>query len=129
MNTAAIQHNFINPKPYTWHGEKKQARETTNDYHATVIPGESITIYGIVRNTSHGPVEYRKTFKVGDVAVYGSFNMTYTGKITAIGKNTVTVDPGKGYSKKHRLDLYFFTLKNWDFDLEKITRRNAEWND
>ena len=52
---------------------------------AEVIPGKSIRIFGTYANCHDGPRAYDITFKIGDEAVYGSYNFDYTAKVTQIG--------------------------------------------
>lgn len=66
-----------------------------------------------------------KTFAVGDVAEYDSFNLKYLGSITGITAKTVTIQPPR-YRGYKRLKLEHFAWRNAQFDLEKITRENAE---
>ncbi len=68
---------------------------------------------------------YETTFKIGDTAEYDSYNLSYTGTITAISEKTVTIVEDHG-TRAHRLSIYEFDRRNYDFDLEKITNRNNE---
>lgn len=120
MNT----YKDIQPKPYTRFGKLYTPRETMNTYNADVKPNQSIRIYGAFRNTTRGPVDFDKTFKIGDWAEYDSYNLTYHGTITQIGKNTVTILPRQG-ERATRLDLYTFCWRNWDFNLQERIRANA----
>ena len=74
------------------------------------------------------PHAYDITFLVGGAAVYGGYNMTYTGTIVAIGEKAVRIREDHG-SKVHALDLATFSDWNRDFDMEKIAARNAAWSD
>lgn len=81
---------------------------------------KEITIFGKQYNK-----EFSKTFKIGDVAEYDSYNLIYLGDIVKISEKSVTIE--EHYStRKHRLDLYTFISKNWDFDHEEILEKNAE---
>lgn len=124
--------------------------------HADVVPGSSVRLYGEDPNRCRWDAERRQsvqytrhydlTFRVGDRAVYGSYNLVYTGTITAIGKQTVTITED-GYERDangetmrdadgllrtgpfgqaHRLELYEFNWRNNDYDAEKIARENAD---
>lgn len=81
---------------------------------ASIVLGESILV-------SHE--ERHIVFAVGDEAVYDSWNLVYTGKITSIGAKTVTVTED---GRSHRLSVYEFCLRNRKFDAEAIRARNAE---
>lgn len=94
--------------------------------NALVIPGDSITLYGVNFNHISGPQKIDVSFSVGDVAEYGGFNLTYTGTIVSIGEKTVTVRDG---STTRRLAIEQFAGMNKDFNLEKIQSRNAAWMD
>ena len=97
-------------------------------HKAEVIPGKSIRLYGQEHNRVNGPVSYDITFKLGDWAEYDSYNLKYTGKIIAIGPKTVTIQayPGSNNARNHKLNLYQFSFRNWDYDGKKIADHNAE---
>ncbi len=69
--------------------------------------------------------DFDLTFRVGDTAVYGSYNLTYTGRITSIGPKTVTVQHYEGSREVTRLSLVKFISRNWNFDRARIERENA----
>lgn len=72
---------------------------------------------------SNRPVDIK--FKVGDVAEYDSYNLHYLGTITKITEKCVTIEPRFG-GRTRRLDLYAFAWRNYDFDFERISAKNAE---
>lgn len=81
---------------------------------------KEITIFGKQYKT-----EFCKTFKVGDYAEYDSFNLVYYGEIIKISEKTVTIE--ERYStRRHRLSLYDFISKNWNFDLTEVEEKNHE---
>lgn len=86
--------------------------------HAIVVPGYSITLYGMKDNQP-----YSKTFKIGDEAEYDSYNLSYIGTITSITEKRVVIRHGQ---EKHSLDLYTFNWRNRNFDLERARKENAE---
>ena len=111
-------------------------------YNADVEPRQSIRLYGecqdrcryIKQVDANGVTTYHQesyaqpfdlTFRVGDRAVYGSYNLTYTGKIVAIGPKTVTIDAHGTGERQHRLSLYDFAWRNWDYNAEKIAHDNS----
>lgn len=99
-------------------------------HHADVVPGKSIRLHGTL-DTRTWPVQYDRTFRVGDVAEYDSFNMHYTGKILSIGEKAVTIgearsNGGRAFVRKHRLSIYTFSWRNRDLDLAAIAARNAD---
>lgn len=117
---------------------RKYEGQVRKGHHAIIETGKSITLIGTVeagtryvRDEKTGLLnklceshDYRKKFNVGDHAVYGSYNLIYTGEITAIGAKTVTIVEKHG--RTHRLDLHEFSWRNWDYDAEHISRSNAD---
>lgn len=99
-----------------------------NEYHAEIVPGMSISIFGVFRNCAAGPQSFDKIFAIGDMAEYDSYYTSYTSPIVAIGPKTVTFRPF-GSEPARRLGLTEFCSRNWDFDLAAIKCRNAEWLD
>ena len=88
---------------------------TATEYAVDVRPGRSIQIY---RNGT----AYRK-FDLGDEAEYDSFNLSYTGPITGITDKGVTIQK---WGRTHRLNIYEFCWRNWDFNAAETAARNAE---
>lgn len=98
---------------------------------AAITPGKSLVIFG-----RYCGAMYRKRFAIGDEAVYGSYNLVYTGKILAISAKRINV--GTGWSrngtritasdkeKARSLDLFQFSWRNYDYDAHDIARRNHE---
>lgn len=86
-------------------------------FKAEIVPGVSVRIFG-----TDYKGRFDLTFKLGDVAVYDSFNMVYTAKIKSIGPKTITVG-------SRRLDICTFAQKNHDYNAERIAKRNGEWMD
>lgn len=126
MNTATIEN--ILPKPYKRAGQVYQPKgDTGTVYNAEIVKGTSIRIFGQYGNVVGGPKAFDRTFKIGDTVEYDSYNLSYTGKISAIGLKTVTVVAYE--HETHRLDLNTFCWRNWDFDLEEIQKRNSSWSD
>jgi hypothetical protein len=95
-------------------------------HHADITPGVSIRIHGVMTNRVGGPQAYDLTFKVGDSAVYGGYNLTYTGRIVSVGAKTVTIE---NHGQKTRLSIASFSRLNDDYDAAKIAERNAAWMD
>jgi len=83
---------------------------------AEIVPGVSIRLVGTYRAK-----EVDVTFKVGDMAEYGSYNLSYYGPIVGITAKTVTIQP-----LPKRLGLYEFLWRNWDFDLAIVKEQNAD---
>jgi hypothetical protein len=97
-------------------------------FNADVIPGASIRIYGTQTNHINGPQTFDRTFNVGDVVEYDSFNLSYMGPVLAVGAKTIMVKCGI-YKKARRMTLAQFCSRNWNLDLAQNTRRNSEWMD
>lgn len=103
----------------------KRTGDIEKGYQAEVIPGASVRIFGVDHN-GFKPRSFDLTFKVGDVAVYDSFNFAFTGSITKIGPKTVTI---KGTTATRQLDLCSFMQKNWNYCAERITKERLNWMD
>lgn len=88
---------------------------TKTEYAVDINPGKSITIY---RNG-----QAQTSFRLGDTAEFDSFNLSYTGRITGISPKTIVIEQ---YGTRHKLNLYEFCWRNWDFDAVKTAARNAE---
>jgi hypothetical protein len=118
---------YRNLKNRDW---KRQGRTHQGDvrigHHANVKPGESIELFGVSRERIGLPAPYRRTFKIGDMAEWDSYNLSYIGRILAIGEKTVTIDTDGLRRGAQRLDICEFSRRNYDFDLEETERRNAE---
>jgi hypothetical protein len=78
--------------------------------------------------TDHdGQVKRGRKFFVGDVAEWGSYNISYTGKILAITENTVTISHHESrpeLGQKHRLKLHQFCWRNKTFDFAATQESN-----
>jgi hypothetical protein len=100
---------------------------SSDEYNVDIEPGESIRLWGTYKNHVNGPITYSQTFKIGEEAEYHSYNLSYTGKIVSIGEKTVTIQAYSGTlnQKNHRLSLFEFAWRNWDFDAEKIALDNS----
>ena len=96
-----------------------QRTDTTTVYNADIEPGKSIRLHGI-----HQKTPFDVTFELGGIAEYDSYNLHYLGKITKITGNTVTIAEKYTGDRTHRLDLYTFSWRNYDFNLEKIDADN-----
>lgn len=87
---------------------------------ADIVRGESIRLYGDDRGRA-----YDRTFKVGDVAEYDSYNLHYLGTIVSITAKTITIKPRHG-SRTKRLGLYEFSWRNRFLDLDAVAARNVD---
>ena len=127
-----------------WGGEFRPGKVCTGQY-AVVRKGskragtpDAIELVGIERAGSryerledgrHVPTTrdkaFSRSFQVGESAVYGSFNLTYTGTVESISCKRVVVAPGYGDRTKS-LDLERFFWRNWDYNEAETAERNAE---
>jgi 5-methylcytosine-specific restriction endonuclease McrBC GTP-binding regulatory subunit McrB len=97
--------------------------DPTTYYNADIEPGKSIRLHGIHHNTP-----FDVTFEINGHAIYDSYNLYYVGMITKITANTITITETDNVrdGKVHRLSLYEFSWRNYDFDIDKIAARNHE---
>ena len=99
---------------------------TSGSTNADVTVGESVRIFG----TDYPGQDYEKsfdmTFKVGDQAEYGAYNLRYYGPILAITPKTVLISASSTGERKKRLKIAEFCWRNKNFDLEKVRAENAE---
>lgn len=91
-------------------------------HKAQVTPGEMIRLFGTTTYHVTDIAHHDRTFKVGDIAVYGGYNLVYTGLIVAITPKTVTIE---SHGTKHRLSLEKFEWQNYNFDEEETQKQNA----
>lgn len=89
------------------------------EYMAEVVPGVSIRIVADIERYNEIR-RFDRTFKIGDIAEYDSYNLSYTGKITRITNNQVWVESYRTY----RLNLYTFAWRNFNFDEEQTAKSN-----
>lgn len=98
----------------------------------------------VIFREKNGTITQHRSFCVGDIAEYDSYNLSYTGTIESITDKTVTIWTGcykdlgcrtsravdsEGRALKKnltRLDLATFCWRNYNFDAEKTARENAE---
>jgi hypothetical protein len=99
------------------------------EYNAEVTPGVQIRVWGVEANHVNGPQTFDRVFRVGDTVEHGSYNLAYTGRILAISAATVTVERADIGAGNKRMKLAEFVWRNWNLDLAKVERRNAEWLD
>jgi hypothetical protein len=126
MNTTT--HQNLSPKVRTFKGTTRPGYHPSDlVVHADVTPGVSIRLYGTYSNNREGEARpFDKTYKVGDFAKYGSYNLIYDGKIQAITGKTVTIETSGTGGKVKRFDLHGFAIENHNYDRAKAERHNAE---
>lgn len=73
---------------------------------------------------------YISRFKMGDLAEYGGYNLTYFGKISGITVKRISVGDDDRRGRNKSLDLEHFAQMNWNpGNLEAGLRRNRNWSD
>lgn len=87
--------------------------------HAVIVPGSSVRLHG-----ERCGAAYSRSFAVGDIAEYDSYNLSYTGTIVSITEKTITIQPRSG--KVRKLSLHTFSWRNNDFDAAETFRSNSE---
>ena len=91
---------------------------------------KSIRIYGSKERYGRGSVKqvvsFDRTFGIGDLVEYGSYNLTYTDPIAAITPQGVKIDHHGRFSIMKLVD---FIGRNYDLDLQAIAEKNAAWMD
>lgn len=92
---------------------------STQEYLVTIVKNKSITIDCIYRNRKN-PEHTIITLRAGDMAEYDSYNLAYLDRIKSITDKTITFENGR------RLRLEEFCWRNWDFNLDKVTKSNQE---
>jgi hypothetical protein len=121
MSVTIAQAVRVMRKAHTRQGVEHPA--TPTEYLASITKGKSIVIY----REKNGTVEICASFNIGDRAEYDSFNRHYIGVIDSITDKTVTIVKTRGVnSKKHRLDLYEFCWRNYNYDEAQISKDNYE---
>jgi hypothetical protein len=98
-------------------------------YTLFVTPGSKVEIHTYSRA---GDLTDVKVFRIGDIAEYDSYNLTYTAPIKQITAKNVIFDMGErwngnwnGRKETKRLTMDSFAWRNHDFDAERIAARNA----
>jgi hypothetical protein len=91
--------------------------QINNQYKINVTKGDMITVI----REGHEP----NSFKIGDMAEYDSYNLSYYGPIVSITEKTVTIKD-KHFDRKYRLKLDTFAWRNYNFNLEKTVQENAD---
>jgi hypothetical protein len=102
-------------------------------YHIRVEgKGKNAKLDVLKMNDTTKQVEYCQSFKVGDTAEHGSYNLKYMGTITAITEKTVTVTDfvNKFDGRVHRMDMHTFCWRNHDLNVAENIKQNQEtsWN-
>jgi len=92
-----------------------------NEFHAEIMAGICISIFGKQHNVPGEPIEFGHRFNVGDRCVCGRYNLIYTGTILQINKYITVKDTGENV----RLTPLQFIRLNWNYDAKAIADHNA----
>ena len=111
-------------RPSWWKptGKQKLVVIEEGDVVAKIITNHSIKL-----ERKDGSPEGARVFVIGDEVEQGSYNMTYTGEIIDIKEKYVTISGCPCGTENHKYSE--FIRRNWNLDLEKIYRDNANWSD
>ena len=105
---------------------RKWGQSTTPDNFNIETSGNTVRIWGVKAEGQNEPTAFDKTFAIGDLVAYDSYNMVYTAPLTKVTAKTATVTKENwGRTENKRLDLYTFIWYNWDFDLLQTRAQNA----
>jgi len=102
--------------PVMTRATKRTPAQATN-YVAKITPKKSISV-------SRDGNAF-KTFNVGDMAEYDSYNLSYYGTIINISEKTVAIVE-RHTDHLHRLTIERFCWRNHNFDLAKTQASNSE---
>jgi len=96
--------------------------------YSVALTGVSINGYAGIQvfREKQGVTTAGSSFNIGDTAEYDSYNLSYCGKITKITDKCVTICsyPGSSMARTHKLDLYTFSWRNFDFNEADAIRKN-----
>lgn len=106
-------------------GGKVYPSEVVPNAYAFIVRGESIILLG-ARETRKGRIPYLRQYTLGDLAEYDSWNMSYYGRIVAIGEKTVTIEKDDDNGRTVRLALDEFSRRNCRFDVLTARGQNLE---
>ncbi len=129
------------PKVIKLHGKKvdnivihrsiKSVYSAKQNLNAEInLTKQTIRIYGTEKGVwdtkakDYTPIQFDRTYKVGDIVETGSYNLTYTNPIVKFTAKNVVVNKGGDSNTFMKLDEFIY--RNWDLDLEKIKRSNHE---
>jgi hypothetical protein len=76
-------------------------------------------------DTSNG-ILYSRTFEIGDLAEFDSYNLSYFATIVSITKKSVVVNDSHGKGKTSRMKIEHFSWRNWDFSAAEASEKNSD---
>ena len=107
--------------------KNKYGQRVTSDVFNVESDGKIVRIWGTRAEGMRFPVDFDKTFNIGEKVVYDSYNLTYTAPLLKVTAKTATIDMRNAYRKAtKRLDLYVFVWRNWDYDAVRIRDENSK---
>ena len=94
-------------------------------YIVYVTPGVKVEVH---THDRLGMLVNIKVFRVGDIAEYDSYNLSYTAPIKSITTKNVIFDTGSRFNRKEtkRLTVETFAWRNHSFDAHETAVRNSE---
>ena len=96
----------------------KRTPSAPTAYIANIVTGKSIEVVHQDRPA--------KSFVMGDMAEYDSYNLSYYGPITKITAKTITITERHGGEPRvHRLPIERFCWRNHNFNLATTQEDNA----
>lgn len=96
----------------------------------TNVPGRLECLRSHCQDYHPNHVPFDRTFRIGEMAEHGSYNLSYYGPIRQITAKTVTIaDRWGNRDKLYRPTVAQFVSRNWDWNCELAAQRNAEWSD
>ena len=124
MTIKSIEVNPIMTKARKRFGQMYAPQPT--EYAAGIVnPGKPNATISLVCTNGHAKGTGR-SFSIGDIAEYHSYNLSYTGMVVSITAKTVTIAEKHDSSIRHRLDLHHFAWRNYNFDAASTARENAD---
>jgi hypothetical protein len=123
----------VREKKMTQHFEEVEANivldkgQPTGYYVQIEGKGAKATIQIFYTDINDKQVKRGRLFRVGDIAEWGSYNISYTGRILSITNNTVTIshhESNRVQGSTHRLKLHQFCWRNKTFDFEATQENN-----
>lgn len=105
--------------------KNKYGQRVTSDVFNVESDGNTVRIWGTKAEGMRFPVDFDKTFVIGEKVVYDSYNLTYTAPLAKVTAKTATIDMSNQWRKAtKRLALYTFVWWNWDYDAERTKMQN-----
>ncbi len=124
-NTNATETQFIKTIPTSklvWIQNVEHNGVAQCGHSVTILPGDSISIFGVDTNRVKGPTPYDRTFCIGDSAEYASYNTSFYGKIVGISATRVRI--ANHFGRISSLKIGEFARRNRHFVLSEVEASN-----